>query len=75
MTKKNNVKIVTILTLVTIILASCIGGIFGVLGADKEKFVVNRAKTEYKIVISENASSIEKNAAKELQDFFEEATE
>ena len=72
--KKNSVKVITILTLVSIILATCVGGIFGALGADKEKYVVNKAKTEYKIVIAENAESIERNAAKELQDFFEEAT-
>lgn len=71
---KRSLRIVTILALVTVILASCLGGIFGVLGADKEKYVVHKAKTEYKIVISETASAVEKNAAKELQDFFEEAT-
>lgn len=39
------------------------------------KYVVNQAKSQYKIVIPEQASSLEKTAAKELQDFFEEATE
>ena len=37
-------------------------------------YVIKVENTEYKIVISEAASSVEKNAAKELQDFFEEAS-
>lgn len=51
----------------------CFGVSFGVLGTD-EKYVANAGVSDYSIVIPKNAGGNEKNAARELQFFFEKAT-
>ena len=74
MTKKRIWTLVTVLTLVTAIFATCLCGIFGVFSNEEQKYIVHQAESEYKIVISQNAKSVEKAAGQELQHFFKEAT-
>lgn len=70
--KKRSLFIISTV-LVLIIALSFAGGLFGVFGSG-EKYVAYGGESEYKIVISASADGTERNAARELQFFFEKAT-
>lgn len=70
--KKRSVLFITII-LIVVFVFSCFSNFFGVFGGN-EKYVVKRGKSDYKIVVPNVAEASEKNAARELQIFFEEAT-
>ncbi|MBO4594399.1 MAG: DUF4838 domain-containing protein [Clostridia bacterium] len=72
MINKKRFGIVAAITLAVVVAVSC----FGIVTAfgSNERDIVRFGKSDYEIVIPENANDGEKNGAKELQLFFKEAT-
>ncbi len=72
--KTKSFKIFIVLMLALTVVATCFSGVIGAFG-NNEKYLVSQGASEYKIVIAEDADSSIKTAGRELQIFFEEATD
>lgn len=69
---KYTVKIISII--ISLIVLFSFTSLFGCSKKDNNNYLVKEAKSEYKIVISENAGSLIETSAQELQNLFNQAT-